>query len=178
VVIGDDLAAASSAEETWPAVLASRLADAGTPLDARQVTDAVGFAPDGAAARSFAEAVLDSVDPATQLVVFWQSGFGSAAAADVGRGAAEAFRAVEQAAPDALIVVIAPWFGTSSEPSPTREVSDAVRSAAEGAEVAVTYVDPVAESWPTGLDAQQFTDLLFPEVAPLISALGRSGAFD
>lgn len=178
VLLSDDptLSASDPAgPRTWPGVLAERLADAGSPLDLALVAvEGAGYA----AAVSVADLVAVSVPPSTQLVVFCQTRFGPVAAPDVAAGAAAAFDAVEQAAPDALIVVVGPWGWTPDASAPGQEVRDAVREAARGAEVAVTYVDPVAEAWPAGADAAEIADLLYEEVAPLVSDLARSGALD
>jgi hypothetical protein len=182
VVVSDDPAvstAGPSAAGAWPGAVAALLAGSGTPLEL-EVAAAVGggFAVDAPADPSFAELVGESVVHSTQLVVFSETRFGSAAAPDVARGAREAFAAVEQAAPDARIVVVAPWASVPDVPVPSPEVRAAVREAAESAEVAVTYVDPVTEGWPTGANQEEVGELLFPEVSALVAALAGSGAFD
>jgi hypothetical protein len=111
-------------------------------------------------------------------VVFYDSRWGTAAAADVTRDAEQAFSAVEAAAPDALVVAVGPWQPAPEAPQPDAETRSAMRAAVDASVVAVTYVDPVAESWPTGASQQQFADLLYPHVSDLVAALATSGAFD
>ncbi|SDY66716.1 hypothetical protein SAMN05661080_04217 [Modestobacter sp. DSM 44400] len=182
VVVSDDpavSAAGPTATGAWPGELAALLEGSGTALDLEVAAkDAAGFAVEDPAAPSFADLVRDRVVHSTQLVVFSETQFGSAAAPDVAQGAREAFAAVEEAAPDALIVVVAPWTSAPDLPAPTAEVRAAVHAAAQSAEVAVTYVDPVADGWPTGASQQQVAELLLPDVAPLVTALAGSGAFD
>ncbi|MCW2763567.1 MAG: hypothetical protein JWR85_3768 [Marmoricola sp.] len=174
VVISD----AAAGAPTWPQLLADRLAAAGSPLDADVVVGRGGFAPEDPADSSFAELVTEEVEPSTQLVVFRQTWTGAGRAADVAEGMGEAFGAVEAAAPDALIVLVAPSGATADAPAPAQADRDAIRSAAEGAEVAVTYVDPVTEGWSNVTDPARTADALFPHVAPLVAALANSGAFD
>jgi hypothetical protein len=163
---------------TWPDLLAARLADAGTPLDDDLVVGRGGFAPEDPADPSFAELVDKAVVASTQLVVLRQQWTGAARAVDVAEGMADAFSAVEAAAPDALIVLVAPSGATATAPAPTQTDRDTVRAAAEGAEVAVTFVDPVGQGWSTVTDPARTVDALFPHVAPLVASLATSGAFD
>jgi hypothetical protein len=182
VVVSDDPAVAtagSTAAGTWPGELAALLAGSGTALDLTVAAAAdTGFAVVDPTGSSFADLVRERVVHSTQLVVFSETRFGSVSGPDVGEGAREAFAAVEETAPDALVVVIAPWTSAPDLPASTAEVRAAVREAADSAEVAVTYVDPVADGWPTGAGQQAVAELLYPDVAPVVTALARSGALD
>jgi hypothetical protein len=182
VVVSDEpavAAAGQSAAGAWPGAVAQRLAAAGTPLELQVVADpAAGFAADAPTDPSFTALVLQHVAPDTQLVVFSETRFGSAAASAVSQGAKEAFAAVERQAPDALIVVVAPWPSSADLPAPGPEIRAAVQTAAQGAEVTVTYVDPVTEGWPTGADQQQIAELLSRDITPVVTSLASSGAFD
>ena len=181
VVITDDPAVADSgpsADGAWPGVLAGLAAQAGAPLDLEVAADVdAGLVADPGSS-SFAELVFADVEHSTQLVVFAESSFDAAAPADVQQGAADAFAAVEEAAPDALVVMVAPWRAGASTTAPDPELRDAVRTAAAGAEVVVTLVDPVAAGWPTEVGQQELAELLHAELTPLIGALARSGAFE
>jgi hypothetical protein len=182
VVVSDDpavSAAGQSAAGAWPGAVAQRLAASGTPLELQVAADpAAGFAVDVPTDLSFTDLVLQRVAADTQLVVFSETRFGSAAASEVGQGAKEAFAAVERQAPDALIVVVAPWPSSADLPAPGPEVRAAVQTAAQGAEVTVTYVDPVTEGWPTGAGQQQIAELLSRDIRPVVMSLATSGAFD
>jgi hypothetical protein len=183
VIVTDDpvvSAAGVSAETSWSGLLARSLDRNGSPMAlSSDVVDSAGFADDESPGRpSFSEVVADTVVHSTQLVIFFDTQVGAAGATAVGEGAAEAFRAVEEAAPDALIVVVGPYRMASDGSAPDEELRRAVRGAAQGAEVAVTYVDPVDEAWPAGASQQLIADLLFPHVAPLVRALAESGAFE
>lgn len=179
VVITDDPAAGSPAGDGWPHELAARAEESGSPLELDVVAvGGSGYRPGTPTGPSFTDLVADHVVHSTQLVVFAENDLGTATAADVGRGADAAFAAVEEAAPDALIVVVAPWAAEPALPPPAPEVRQAVQEAAAGAEVTVTYVDPVAEGWPTGAGPQQIAELLSADVLPVVGALARSGAFD
>jgi len=178
VVITDDPAVGSAAEGSWPGELAALAAGSGTPLDLDVAADADAGYVAGAGGGSFADLVSAEVGPATQLVLFAGSASGAAIPVDVQLGAAAAFAAVEAAAPDALIVVVAPWQVAVGGPAPDPDVQAAVRTAADGAEVPVTLVDPGAAGWSAAGSQQAFAQLLYPEVAPLVDALAHSGAFE
>jgi hypothetical protein len=182
VVVTDDpaySAAGSSADGTWPALLAANLADEGGPLELTSAAaQGAGFAPDDPSEPSFTDLVVERVDHSTQLVVFFETAFGSADARAVGDGAAAAFKSVEEAAPDAVMVVVGPYRASADAPEPTDEVRGALRDAAHGAEAPATYVDPVAERWPVAAGQQQIADLLTEPLAPLAKSLAESGAFD
>jgi hypothetical protein len=179
VVITDDPAmieTETGAEETWLALIAERLASAGSPLDpAPAAVEGSGFAGGGP---TFTELVHGTVIHSTQLVIFFDSRDDSATAPEIARGAAEAFSAVEQQAPDAVAVVVAPWDFGADALARGEEIRGALREGMRGAEVVLTYVDPFAEGWPVDADQQDVADLLYPHVAPLAEELARSGAFD
>jgi hypothetical protein len=137
-----------------------------------------GFATNDPSGPSFTELVVDHVVHSTQLVVFFDTALGAADARAVGDGAAAAFKAVEEAAPDAVIVVVGPYRSSAEASEPGDEVRGAVRDAAQSAEAPVTYVDPLAERWPVGASQQQIADLLSGQMAPLAKSLAESGAFD
>lgn len=177
VVISDDAAAVGDgqpAAEGWPRVLAASLAGAGTPLQLEvAAADAGGYAGDP----TFTELVRDTVVESTQLVVFYETAVGSASAAAVAEGAEDAFAAVERQAPDAVVVVVAPW-ASGNAPVPSDAVRDAVRAAADDAEVSVTYIDPVGDGWARQASQRQIADLMYADVADLVAALATSGAFE
>ncbi|MGY1886108.1 hypothetical protein ACI799_12520 [Blastococcus sp. SYSU DS0753] len=177
VVVSDDpviSAGGQPAADGWPAVLASSLAAAGTPLELAVATaDDGGYAGDPPFADLVERAVVDS----TQVVVFHETEVGPASADAVGEGAEEAFAAVERRAPDAVVVVVAPW-APGGAPASDDEVHDAVRAAADGAEVSVTYIDPAGEGWGQGATQRQIADRVHEDVADLVAALAHSGAFD
>jgi hypothetical protein len=181
VFVTDDpsvAAAGSSAAGTWAGLLAADLDRDGSPMDVTLgVLDGAGFAPDSAGAKSFTRVVTDSVEPSTQLVFFFETRFGSAGGQAVAQGADQAFKTVEEAAPDALIVVVGPYLAPDAG-GPGDDLRDALRDAAARAEAPTTYVDPVAEDWPIGASQQQIADLLKPHVADMVGGLARSGAFD
>jgi hypothetical protein len=179
LLVTDDAAvsaAGPTASGTWPAQLAGLLAESGAPLelDVAAAADA-GFA---AGDDSFVDLVGAHIAPSTQLVVLYETEFAGAGAEEVRQGADAAFAAVEEGAPDAVIVVVAPWPSSPGGRPPGEEIRAAVRDAAAGAEVAVTYVDPVTEGWTTGASPEQIAGWLLPEVQPLAAGLARSGAFD
>jgi len=179
VLLTDDPAPSERGSTTWPDALADRAARSGTPLALEvTATEGAGFASVAPGGVSFTDLVVEHVGHATQLVVFSENRFGSATASSIEDGAAAAFAAVEQAAPDALIVVVAPRAAPTGSADPGPEVRAALRAATTSAEVAVTYVDPVAEEWPTGARPQQVADLVFADIAPVVEALARSGAFE
>jgi hypothetical protein len=182
VVVTDDPAVAAagpSAEETWPGLLATRLSRAGSPLALTSVgVEGAGFAVAGTGGPTFTDLVIDTVGHDIQLVVFYDSRWSTAGAVDVTRNAEEALSAVEAAAPDALVVVVGPWQPATDAPLPDAGAAGAVQAAVDASVVAVTYVDPVAEDWPTGPSQQDVTDLLYPHVSGLVAALATSGAFD
>jgi hypothetical protein len=181
VVISDDAALSAGGvpdEAAWPALLAAALDGTGTPLDVQvAVTEGAGFAPD-ASGETFTDLVLGKVVHSTQLVFFFETRYGNASAQGVQEGARLAFKNVEEQAPDALIVVVGPWAAGPDNPGPRGGISSAVAEAALGAELPVTYVDPVAEGWPDDAGEQQIADLPRPHVADLAAALAGSGAFD
>jgi hypothetical protein len=182
VVVTDDPAVTTkgaSAESAWPALLAARLAASGAPMTLSvAAVDGAGFAADRSAASSFTELVVSHVVHSTQLVIFFDTALGAANAPAIGEGAAAAFKTVEEAAPDAVIVVVGPYRFSADAPEPGDAAQRAVRDAARGAEVAVTYVDPAAGGWPTGPGQSQIAQLLHDEIGPLVKALAESGAFD
>ncbi|TFV78367.1 hypothetical protein E4P39_03890 [Blastococcus sp. CT_GayMR19] len=182
MVITDDPAVAAagpSAEGSWPGLLAASLGSAGSPLALTPVAvEGAGFAAEAPNGPAFTDLVVDTVSHDIQLVVFYDSRWGLAGASEVSRSAEQAFSAVEEAAPDALVVVVAPWQPAPEAPQPDSRARSAVQAAVDASVVAVTYVDPVAEGWPGGASQQQIADLLFPHVTDLVTALGRSGAFD
>ena len=179
VLITDDPAPVERGSTTWPDALADRAARSGTPLALEvAATEGAGFASVAPGGVSFTDLVVEHVGHATQLVVFSENRFGSAPASSIEDGAAAAFAAVEQAAPDALIVVVAPWAAPPGSADRGPEARAALRAATTSAEVAVTYVDPVAEDWPTGAGQEQVAELVFADIAPVIEALARSGAFE
>lgn len=182
VVITDDpavVAAGPSVEETWPGLLATRLGNSGSPLALTPVgVEGAGFAAEEPAGPTFTDLVVGTVSPSIQLVVFYDSRWDVAGAAEVRRSAEQAFSAVEEAAPDALIVLVGPWHAAPEAPQPDSGARSAVQAAVDASVVAVTYVDPVAEGWVTGASQQQIADLLLPRVSDLVATLARSGAFD
>lgn len=182
VAVTDDpavSAAGASGAGAWPALLATELARTGGPADITTgAAEGAGYATDDASAPSFTDLVLEQVVHSTQLVIFFDTEIGGANAPAVEEGAAAAFKAVEEQAPDALIVVVAPYQFSPESQAPGEDVRGAVRAAADGAEVAVTYIDPVAEGWPTGIDQQQIAVRISEHIAELANALARSGAFD
>ena len=182
VVITDDpavVAAGPSAEGAWPGLLAARLESSGSPLalTPAAVEDA-GFAAQEPAGPTFTELVRDAVSHSTQLVVFYDSRWGPAGASEATRDAEQAFSAVEELAPDALVVLVGPWQPSPEAPRPDDTDIGAVQAAADASVVAVTYVDPVADGWPIGASQQQVADLVYPHVSELVAALANSGAFD
>jgi hypothetical protein len=182
VVITDDPAvvdAGSSAEGAWPGLLAARLETSGSPLALTPVAvEDAGFAAEEPAGPAFTDLVLATVSHSTQLVVFYDSQWGEAGATEVTRDAEQAFSAVEEMAPDALVVVVGPWQPSPEAARPDPTATDAVQAAVDASVVAVTYVDPVADGWPAGAGQQQLADLLYPHVSDLVAALANSGAFD
>lgn len=182
VVVTDDpavSAAEASGEEAWPGLLAAELGRTGAPATITSAAaDGAGYAADGGDGPTFTDLVVEQVVHSTQLVIVFDTELGGAGAPAVEEGAAAAFKAVEEQAPDALLVVVAPYRFSPDAPAPTEDVRGAVRAAADGAEVAVTYIDPVAEGWPTGIDQQQIASLIHAHIAELAGALARSGAFD
>lgn len=182
VVVTDDrsvAAAGPSGDGAWPGLLAASLQRAGAPLAVTlAAVDGTGFAPGGPTAVSFTDLVADRVARSTQLVIFFDTDLSGTGAATIGKGAAAAFAAVEEAAPDARIVVVAPYRFAAGAAAPDEDVRTAVQEAVRHAEVAVTYIDPVAEDWPTGATQQQIADLLHPPLVDLVRALAESGAFE
>jgi hypothetical protein len=182
VVITDDPAvvdAGSSAEGAWPGLLAARLETSGSPLALTAVAvENAGFAAEDPAGPIFTDLVMDTVSHSTQLVVFYDSQWRPARATEVTPDAEQAFSAVEEMAPDALVVVVGPWQPSPEAARPDPTATDAVQAAVDASVVAVTYVDPVAEGWPTGAGQQQLADLIYPHVSDLVAALANSGAFD
>jgi hypothetical protein len=183
VVVTDDptvVAEGSIVENSWVGELADRLEAAGSPLALTSgAVDPSGFAADGSREGTrFAGLVAEHVVHETQLVVFFEADLGAAGAAQVEDGALEAFNAVEEAAPDAHVVVVGPHRYDPGTAEPSDEVRQALRNAAQRAEVVVDYIDPVAEGWPAGVPAAQFAELVLPHVAELVAGLSQSGAFD
>jgi hypothetical protein len=179
VVVTDDpavVAAGTGVEGTWVGGLADRLEAAGSPLALTiAAVDPSGFAADGA---SFTDLVVEQVVHETQLVVFFEAELGSVDATAVADGALEAFNAVEEAAPDAYVVVVGSHRYLPGAAGPSEEVRQAVQDAARRAEVVVDYIDPVVEGWPAGASATGFAELVLPHVEQLVAALSQSGAFD
>jgi hypothetical protein len=182
VVVTDDpavVASGSSAEGAWPGLLAARLESSGSPLTLTPVAvEDAGFAAEQPAGPTFTELVMDTVSHSTQLVVFYDSRWGPAGASEVTRDAEQAFSAVEEMAPDALVVVVGPWQPSPEAARPDATAVGAVQAAVDASVVAVTYVDPVADGWPTGASQEQIADLVYPHVSELVAALANSGAFD
>jgi hypothetical protein len=179
VVVTDDpavVAAGTGVEGTWVGGLADRLEAAGSPLALTiAAVDPSGFAADGT---SFTDLVVEQVVHETQLVVFFEAELGSGDATAVADGALEAFNAVEEAAPDAYVVVVGSHLYLPGAAGPSEEVRQAVQDAARRAEVVVDYIDPVVEGWPAGVSATEFAELVLPHVEQLVAALSQSGAFD
>jgi hypothetical protein len=182
VVVTDDpaVAAATGAPNGgWIGHLAEGLQQAGAPVSVTSAADAAaGFAAAPPGGASFTDLVDRHVEHATQLVIFFETDLTSDSAAVVAEGALEAFNAVEEAAPDGRVVVVGSFGYTGSETEPPADVRQAVRDAADRAEVAVDYIDPVAEEWPAGLEGKAFADRLQGHIVELVTALSRSGAFD
>jgi hypothetical protein len=183
VVVTDDPAVAAAGptvDDTWVGELADRLEAAGSPLSLTSAAvDPSGFAAAGPrAGASFTDLVVEHVVHETQLVVFFEADPAAAGAAEVADGALEAFNAVEEAAPDAYVVVVGAHRYRPGTAEPSAEVRQAVRNAAQRAEVVVDYIDPVAEGWPAGVPADEFAELVLPHVAELVAGLSQSGAFD
>jgi hypothetical protein len=183
VVVTDDPAVAAArptVEDTWVGGLADRLEAAGSPLALTSAAvDPSGFVAHGSRdGTSFTDLVVEHVVHETQLVVFFEADLGAAGAAEVTDGALEAFNAVEEAAPDAYVVVVGPHQYRPGTAEVSQEIRQAVRNAAQRAEVVVDYIDPVAEGWPAGVPAARFAELVLPHVAELVAGLSQSGAFD
>ena len=179
VVITDDAAVADAgagAAGTWPALLAAGM-DAASPL---QVTTAgargAGFTPGSGPA--FSDLVAQSVGSTTQLVILFDSQLDTADAAALREGAEAAFRAVEEAAPDAMALLVVPASTATQGVRLDEAARAAVRGSAATAELQVVVVDPVAEGWPADPSQPDVAERLRPHVAPLAEVLARSGAFE
>jgi hypothetical protein len=166
VVVGDELTQAPAGTPAWPTLLAADLGAAALPVDvAVSAPSGAGFT----GSPSFSDLVPTIATGSTQLVLFFDGRLAETAAAEdeVTRTAV----AVERASPDALLVVVGPVGGTGvTDPAAVPDV----RTAAE--EANATYVDPVAEDWPSDPTAAEVAARLGPHLRPLVEALAMSGA--
>ncbi len=166
VVVGDELTQAPAGTPAWPALLAEDLESVGLPVDvAVSAPSGAGFT----GSPSFSDLVPTIATGSTQLVLLFDGRpAGTAVAGDeVTRTAVT----VERASPDALLVVVGPVGGTGvTDPAAVPDV----RTAAE--EANATYVDPVAEDWPSDPTAAEVAARLGPHLRPLVEALAMSGA--
>ena len=156
VVLRDD-------DGAWPDLLTAALGEAGVPVSLTDVpVPASGFA----AGPSFAEQVAGRVAAETQPVVLVDSRLDDPDDAALGAAVGETLSAVEEAAPDARVVVVGPlWPATATA---------TLRTATE--EGSGRYVDSAAEGWPESPSPQEFADLLQPHVELLADQLAASGA--
>lgn len=160
----------------WPALVAQQL---GMQLELRAATLA-GYVRPGSTGQTYPQLVqAQPPADAAVTVVFGSRNDVAATPADVQAAATTTFQAILAADPTTELVVIGPCWSSSGAPAELTAVSDAVRTAAEGA--GATYVDPLTLGWfsdPTGLvspiDRISLLDaghvFLAQQIAPLVES--------
>jgi lysophospholipase L1-like esterase len=143
-VYGDSYSAGSAqggnGPAGWPAIIAGRL---GADVRLHAVQGA-GYVAGGGG--TFLEQVQASPEPdADVVVVFGSRNDTGAPTQQISEQAAATYEAVRTASPSAELVVIGPAWSDEAVPEDTLLVRDAVRSAAEAADL--TFVDPLADGW-------------------------------
>jgi GDSL-like Lipase/Acylhydrolase family len=139
VVLGDGDSGGASA---WPVLLDDELGNA----EFRVAADAgAGYVVPGADGQTIPQ-LADEVDlaDADLVVVFGSRNDGAGVADDVALAAEGMFDGIREAAPDAELLVIGPWF-PEPVPAGVSNNRDVIRTAAESTEA--TFVDPLEEGW-------------------------------
>ena len=180
LVIGDvDTAGFAAGGEGWPAVVEERLE--GVEVTVATTGDA-GYVTTEAAAPTFPELVESADLTGVDVVVIFGSRFDAAGISDeVNFAAGTVIGAIEEEAPDAVLVVIGPAWPEPVAPAGVRNNRDVIRGAAQV--VGAVFVDPITAGWLTdapglvGPDGEHLTaaadTYLADRIEPLIrSALG------
>ncbi|GGG09355.1 hypothetical protein GCM10007304_24280 [Rhodococcoides trifolii] len=141
-VIGDSFSAGSDNDVVWPEVLAERY---GWGLENASQGGAGYVAGDGVLGTFTDQVDAVVANPVDVVLVVGSENDVDADPSAVGVAASDLYRRLELEAPSARVVVIGPIWSVGDPPPELTPVGDAVRSAAESAQL--SYVDPLPLRW-------------------------------
>jgi lysophospholipase L1-like esterase len=149
VLIGDytaDSGVGGAGPRNWTALVGLALQTNQPTRVVRDNAEGSGYVSAGAYDQTFLDAAKVLVTRDVSVVVIFGSRFDMYAAPDaVRQGAADAYAAVKEQAPDAALIVVGPVWPGSAPPPELLTTRDMVRDAA--AEAGATFVDPIDAGW-------------------------------
>jgi len=190
-IIGDSYTSGSivggNGPANWTEVARQLLAAGGDPVDLSvQGLSGSGYVRLGGTGMTFTDAIPGAVTDQTQLVVVFGSiNDGSSAPAAVASSAELALQRIDQAAPQALVVIIGPQWIDADPPANLLAIRDALATTI-GAHPRVSFVDPLAEGWfagqwatligsdglhPTDAGHRHLAELITPRIAAAIDSI-------
>jgi lysophospholipase L1-like esterase len=190
-IVGDSYTSGSAVggngAANWTAVARGLLDADGYPVELAVLgLSGSGYVRVGGTGKTFTDGVTEVVNDTTQLVVVFGSiNDGSSAPAEVAKSAALALRRIDNAAPQAEIIIIGPQWIDGDPPANMLAIRDAVASAAT-IHPRVTFVDPLAEGWfggasssligsdglhPTDAGHRHLAELIAPRIAGAIDTI-------